>query len=344
MNTLPDDIGEILSSLVGGSYGYRELYKAMRIPCPKSKHSRRAFIKELSLHCEIRNISTNKNRPKFLIERVYEHSLAPYIHKNNKFQYYIDQMILQEFKRRGMGRIYATSVDLLLMTSAVNENFRYALSPFWSPYLEPERIEITANINTTFEILHRWVMARIKSMSIRGLLRILDGFRLCREENKKMRTYMDVPLNTDLDDECRRLYRQAVVNVGLGEDWKHEWLPRGKYNELTKEIDRVVTDYFKDKNGWTGMRRVMVLDPLDNIKLIDDEINNLAAFMNKLNAESKRKIMETKRLDCMTTESRKKLVDETIDNKYVKVSYRDIAKENKRRRELIKKIKGLQWG
>lgn len=303
--TLPNNLTEILTSAKGQTLTYKQVYELLNIPYTRSVTSRKALINELQLYCDIHDISQPNQHPIFLITEIYNTSLLPPIHKNNKFQLYIEQAFLTLFKDNNLKPIYATNLEILEMLSMVNENFKIVCTPILALKLE-DRGWMQSEAWTIYSILYRWADLRLKQMAARGLVKRQEGYRLYRQ-CKGFTLKFDVPEGCELEEKCRRIYANAIYEADVPNDWDGGWLPPSQYQKLKALINKGVRE---NLDGWQKMKKINILYPLDDMALIE---KNIVDADNLINAEAKRKIGRSSRFDHLADYQKKQLVDEIID-------------------------------
>lgn len=292
----PENTEEILKNLINQNLTYKQLYKAFGIPYNNSTNSRLAFIKNLSLLCDIEDISHKGQNSKFLITKIYDNPLLPSIHPNNKFQAYVEKIILTDVKNNNI--IYVSMLDLLEKIGGVNNNFRRVVHEE-SDYREDGWI--------VYEILEDWCRLRLQGMVKRGLIRMVDGFRLSRsikDGDTIFTISQNVNKDSELEQKCWDIYSRCVDDFGVNKNW-NGWLPPDTYIKLRDKINAEVCQQIPP---WEKMKKIMIIEAVADKDLINKNIKEARLIINK---ESQRKIRNTTRLH-LGNSDKEKLIKKII--------------------------------
>lgn len=325
---LMDDI------LNNGRIKFSDICNKLNIPIPKSQNSKKSILNQLKQFCNITEIKEPNKKPTYLITEIYTNPLLDEIHKNNKFQPYIEQAVLELILNNPNEKIlYLSNSAILEATYMVNNNFKIACSSAVEKL--NERAWIKNEANTIYSILYRWIRNRLKQMDARHLIQLQKGYRLYKtltnENGEKYIVYKNVAKGSVEDEMCQSIMAQAIQKtITIPKDWDGGWLYPSVYEELKKNANLLCKNVFAEE-GWEKINVVNAIIPVQNLKLIQHRLKDVAKILNN---ESQRKINNTSRLNHLTGYQRLQLTDEIISLNPT-IDYKKILKEEKEKRDKV---------
>lgn len=282
---------------------YKQLCEALDIPI-KSGKSKIYQIKNIELYCNLQILS---HPTRYIITEVYDESLIP---SKSKFQIPIEILIMQLFKANNYKTLYLTNSRLLEYMKLVNSNYYIIKNPKLRRKLPFETEALYTGASKSGEILMKWLGRTLEKMDDYGLLKWRKGYCLVKKNiigDKEYTYVMDVPLDSNIEQEVMECQRQAFLNLNLQYDNNHRWVPIGMKAQYQLQFDREI---YKAFNGeFVGGFQVNVLTPnTTGIK----EILTTYESEQIVNQEAQRKIKETSQLNYLTGDERDKLIKEII--------------------------------
>lgn len=295
---------------------YKELCQLLQfypLPNPSSIVTKKSILKQLANFCEIEEIHPSSKLTKYIIKQIYPEPLVAAIHKNNKFQEYIEQAVLTKALEEPSKKLYLSNIEILYLTSMVNKNFKIICNADLAKQIEgKEWLHSEAFI--IYSILHRWLKDRLLQMHARHIIELQRGYRVYKTfvnaQGQEITIKQNVEKGSELDKKCQQIFYRAIeATPNVPNDWKGEWLPLTTYNELKKHIRIIAKEMLADE-GWDNVRTVNLIIPVRDKELLLNQIKNVEKILND---ESKRKIKETKQLNHLTGFEREIAVSELID-------------------------------
>ena len=292
-----------LESLKGRLVTYPEMCRVLGLKV-KTGDSRNLFFDKLKLCCKVEKVGR-----KYRIDEIYDSNLFCEIHGNNKFQIYIDQLIMEAFKRNDYNPIYLSRTELFLELGLVNHNYKIAKSREAVRLLGANYYYLIETIPEISSILSNWIIRRIKSLQSRGVIMYSSGYRLIKKQvyNNQI-IYMKENLVPNSEKE--KLAMKAVYNARkfvlpeslIETDWIPDYYLPAYQDALRKEIIQSFGVEYEN------------IVPVMSLRSTDKIINShLKSCRKILNNESMRKIQTTKRLNFLTGKQREQITSEIID-------------------------------
>lgn len=283
------------------------------IPSANSINTKNHILKQLSQYCEIEEKHTQGKSTLYFIKQIYSKPLVSTIHKNNKFQEYIEQAILTKALQAPTKQLYLSNIEILYLTSLVNKNFKIICNVDLAKKLK-DREWLHTEAYTIYSILYRWLKDRLNQMHSRHIIELQRGYRVYKtfvnQQGQEITIKQNVIKGTELDKKCQEVFAKAILSTpDVPKDWKGEWLSVTTYNELKKQI-RNWAKIILAEEGWDNVRTINVIIPVQNKEILLTQITKVEKI---LNSESKRKIKNTKQLNHLTGFEREIAVDELID-------------------------------
>lgn len=312
---------EKLKAIENIPLSYPQLCEELRID-KKTGNSRKAFFKKLRDWCEVKTFGK-----KYVITNVYDKSLFSNINGNNKFQIYIDQLILEAFRKNNYSPLYWTKGEALEALGLVNENFKLARNEEAVRILGPEYYYLLEATPEVGNILSTWIKRRITSMYKRKMLLYSTGIRLIKtvvNNNKQYFIKYDLPVESEIERKALKAMKNAREAVLPAEYQESSWLSPA-YHKLYQEA---LEQELKQAFGPEYVNAVPVIVLRTEEYIVNTSIERCQEILNE---ESERKIRTTKRLNFLTGYQREKLAKEVIDLKtdvkYSKIIHDKIEKE-----------------
>ena len=303
----------VLEDKIAISLGLKDICNLMKKEFPKGTCSRNSFINQLKQFCEIEEYKGNGKTTKYIIKQIYSKPLISTIHKNNKFQEYIEQAILTKAIQSPEKKLYLSNIEILYLASLVNKNFKIICNWDLAKQLET-RAWLHTEAFTIYSILHRWLKERLVQMHNRHIIELQRGYRVYKtfinSKGQEITIKQNVEKGSELEAKCQEVFASAIRDTkGVPYKWNGEWLPNSVYNELKRNIRRYSMELLK-KEGWDNVRTINVIVPVQNVDLLKDSLKNVEDILNK---EAQRKIKETNQLNHLTGFERKIAIEELID-------------------------------
>ena len=307
-------IDEVLEN--GEGYTYKELCELLKfnpLPPVNSINVKNHIIGELKQYCDIEEKSSQGKATKYVIKQIYSKPLINTIHKNNKFQEFIEQAILTKALQEPSKRLYLSNIEILYLTSLVNKNFKIICNWNLAKQLT-SREWLHTEAFTIYSILHRWLKDRLLQMHYRHIIELQRGYRVYKtfinDKGQEITIKQNVEKGSELEKKCQEIFAQAIKHTqGVSKDWSGEWLPYLTYCELKRQV-RIFTQQILSEEKWDNVRTVNVIIPVQNADILQDSLDKVEKILND---ESKRKIKETKQLNHLTGFEREMAIDELID-------------------------------
>lgn len=305
----------ILHDKTAISLSLKDICKLLNKEIPKGTCSRQSFINQLKQFCEIEEKKSNGKATEYIIKQIYSKPLVSTIHKNNKFQEYIEQAVLTKALESPNKQLFLSNIEILYLTSLVNSNFKIICNWSLAKQLE-EKAWLHGEAFTIYSILHRWVKERLVQMHSRHIIELQRGYRVYKtfinEKGQEITIKQNVDKGSDLEKKCQEIFASAIKDtVGVPNNWKGEWLPYKVYVELKRQLSIYTKTMFaKEKDKWDNVRTVNVIVPVQNESLLKDSLKQVEKILND---ESKRKIKETSQLNHLTGFERAIAINELID-------------------------------
>lgn len=307
-------LDEVLKN--GEGLTYTQLCSKLKlnpIPSPNAVHTKQNILSQLSQYCEIEEKHIQGKSTLYFIKQIYSKPLISTIHKNNKFQEYIEQAILTKALEAPTKKLYLSNIEILYLTSLVNKNFKIICNADLAKKLK-DREWLHTEAYTIYSILYRWLRDRLNQMHSRHIIELQRGYRVYKtfinQQGQEIIIKQNVMKGTELEKKCQEVFAKAILSTpNVPKDWKGEWLPTTVYNELKKQI-KIWAKIILKNEGWDNIRSINVIIPVQNTELLQTQIKNIEKI---LNSESKRKIHNTKQLNHLTGFEREVAVDELID-------------------------------
>jgi len=320
-----------LDDIIGNGIKFKDLCQRLNIEVPKSQNSRKSILTQLQQFCDIQEIQEDGKHPMYIITQIYKAPLLDIIHKNNKFQPYVEQAILELALTTKQSMIYLSNSAILEATYMVNGNFKIACSPSMAKL--DDRAWVQPEANEIYSILYRWIRNRLKQMDARHIIQLQKGYRLYRTiknaEGETITVYKNVPKNSKEDAVCQEIFATAIQRTsGVSKDWDGGWLPPSVYEEMRKKANQLCQQQFASE-GWEKISVVNVIIPVQNENLIKRRLKDVSKTLNN---ESQRKVKDTSRLNHLTGCQRLQLAEELIALNPV-VDYKKLLNEEKQKRE-----------
>ena len=167
----------VLEDKIAISLGLKDICNLMKKEFPKGTCSRNSFINQLKQFCEIEEYKGNGKTTKYIIKQIYSKPLISTIHKNNKFQEYIEQAILTKAIQSPEKKLYLSNIEILYLASLVNKNFKIICNWDLAKQLET-RAWLHTEAFTIYSILHRWLKERLVQMHNRHIIELQRGYRV----------------------------------------------------------------------------------------------------------------------------------------------------------------------
>lgn len=303
-----------LNQIINQPLSYRKLCEILELEI-KYGNSKKAQIKDLSLYC---NLQITSHPTRYIITEIYDQALLP---SKSKFQIPIEILIMQLFKANNYQTLYLTNSRLLEYMKLVNSNYYIIKNPKLRRKLPFETESLYTGASKSGEILMKWLGRTLEKMDDYGLLKWRKGYCLVKKNiigDKEYTYVMDVPLDSNIEQEVMECQRQAFLNLNLQYDKNHRWVPIGMKAQYQLQFDKEI---YKAFNGeFVGGFQVNVLTPnTTGIK----EILTTYESEQIVNQEAQRKIKETSQLNYLTGDERDKLIKEiimrppSVDYKYI---------------------------
>lgn len=285
-------------------FTYKELCEFFHLT-PKSGNSKIAQLKQLS---QIADIEVVKSPTRYIIHKVYSQS-HPHPHQGE-----IEYLIMAMLEANGYKDLYLTNSQLLEYLALVNENFRALKNPKIRKKLPLETASLYPSASKAGEILTKWVKRALERMERKGLILHRMGFCLiCQSERGGGTRIEQVPMQSWLERQVLRCYRKAYEGLNLSyKDGAANWVPLSLKAAFYRRFDEALANdpILKELGlGVIGGYRANIITC--EKQGVMKEIENTRARQS-LNDESCRKIGATKQLDYMTSENRKRLIEEVI--------------------------------
>ena len=283
------------------------------LPAQNSINTKNNILSQLRQYCEIEECKLNPKQVKYIIKQIYSKPLVSTIHKNNKFQEYIEQAVLTKALQQPSKKLYLSNIEILYLASLVNKNFKIICNWDLAKQLE-SRTWLHSEAFTIYSILHRWLKERLVQMHNRHIIELQRGYRVYKtfinNKGQEITIKENVVKGSELEAKCQEIFALAIKDtLGVPKKWNGEWLPNTVYTDLKRNIRRYAIELLK-KEGWDNIRVINVIIPVQNVNLLKDSLKDVEEILNK---EAQRKIKETSQLDHLTGRERKIAIDELID-------------------------------
>lgn len=308
------------------SMKFNELCEALGIEPPKnSRCSKDNILKQLRQYCDIDEVKKPGSKPVYIIRAIYSEALIDTIHKNNKFQSYVEQAVLTKALETKGERLYMSNIEILYLASLVNSNFKIICNEQLAAKLKDRRW-LHGEAYVIYSVLYDWLRERLKQMHSRHVIELQRGYRVYKTirgyNGQEYTIKQDVPKGSPLEEQCQEIYAKAVEQTfGIPKDWKGGWLRPEVYTELKRNVIRLCREMFE--GDWDNIRVVHVIIPVKNEQIILNRLKNVEEVLNE---ESRRKIKSTRRLNHLTGTEREIAISELIDI-HTSVDYKSMLKE-----------------
>lgn len=301
---------------IGHELTYKQLCENLGLEI-KYGNSKKAQIKDIGLYCDIEILY---NPTRYIIKEIYDQSLIP---SKSKFQIPIEILIMELFKANNYQTLYLTNSKLLEYMKLVNSNYQIIKNFKLRQKLPFETENLYFGATKSGEILMKWLGRTLEKMEKYGLLKWRKGYCLIKKKLIDKYEYIsiiNVPLNSQLEQEIMECQRQAFIKLNLQYDENHRWVPIGMKVLYQAQFDREIFKAFDGK--FSGGFQANVLTP--NTKGIKEV---LTAYESEkiVNQEAQRKIKETIQLNYLTGDERDKLIKEII-SRPLSIDYKTLIK------------------
>lgn len=330
-NTISEEDVLSLEDILGIGNKFKTICDKLNIKMPRSANSKKSILAQLRQYCDIEEIKEEGKQSKYIINQIYKTPLLSEINKNNKFQPYIEQAIIELALSNNQNILYLSNSAILEATYMVNDNFKIACSSAMNDI--EERAWIKKEANEIYSILYTWIRSRLKQMDARHLIQLQKGYRLYKtikgKDNKDYVVFKDVAKMTEEDKICQNIFANAVAKTkSIPKDWDGGWLHPTVYEELKRNANNICLNTFAAQGEqWERIGIVNVIIPVKDKELLIKRYKDIDKILNN---ESKRKIKSTSRLDHLTGFQRKQITEEIIEL-HPQIDYKQLLeKENDR--------------
>lgn len=299
-----------LPSIKGRELSYGQICRAIGEPI-KSGTSKRAQLAELQKYCELERIDGTQ---RYLIKQVYDDDiidLNTYLDAP-EMQLLFDASVLQAFKDYGNKPLYLSNTEMLRVFDEVNENFSYTFNPKQLAAINRNFIYMTDMSKIVYRILHQWTRRKIDSMDMRGIVLKASGFRVYYKKDVdgiEYTMYQNVEPRSDIEKRCQRVWLSALselYHTNYVGNMDVDWMSEGKWLEFESIIAKRTKIEF-EQEGFDRIRRVTVLNPMktEDMDKIMEIVKERIGQLGLINAEAKRKVLMTKQLDTVCTNTQR---------------------------------------
>lgn len=291
-----------LIAISGQPLSYPQLCKALNIPV-KSGNSRAAFFDRLKLCCDVK-----KTGKKYIISNVQKDSPFFDIHANNKFQVFVDQLILEALQRENGRPLHLSRREIIQELGLVNQNYKYVKNNDNIRLLGESRSFLYDSVPKVTSLLFTWVRRRLESMNKRNIILYTDGFAALRRmmiDNKEVIVRENFQYNSEKEKMALKTYQDARKATLPEELQESAWIPPEYMTRFREELERE-TRYVFGPEYITIFQTVIIRSTK---AIVESTIKNCKKILND---ESIRKISETRQLNQLTGFQREKLLDEVI--------------------------------
>lgn len=295
----PDTITR-MKEAQGQPLKYSQLCAALGLKY-KGGYSKLTQIHDLGAFCRLEQIDAPT---RYIIQEVYDEEYKAFMELNqrNKYQYYFEAALYQEFLRNDCQPIRASYRDLMMLFHEVNPNFVFAGNPEVLKKIEPE-IEYMAQISELiYPMLKQWTYRHLITMQKRYVIIKREGFRLYTKvkANSGQEIYLkhEVDENSELEQKCLEVYNQAVKEM-LPENWaetkvyvsESAWR---KYENRRRQLvkEKIGAQYHDVKTimiitpptkEWVAQKLFETYEQVEALPAIETETINKILTTNKLN-------------------------------------------------------------
>lgn len=322
-NLFNEETRKKAQEIVGQELKYKALCEVLGIEV-KYGNSKKAQLKDLELCCDIERL---EKPTRFRINEVYDEAFAILnaIKSNDKFQLAFDGVLFQALIRQNGYPLYASDLELVELFQEVNKNFAVTFTYSDMKKLGRKFEYMTEMSDIVYGILKQWTRRKLDSMQKRGIIRIVNGYRVYTEHvNSRGQTYVkkhDVPISTadrisELDQLCDKIYvktKEAIIPPYVVTDVNGEtklcgYYPKSRLAEFEKALNYAI---FKATEGkYCKLKRVSIIMPPDEEWMVDKlkDIYNLEPDFKNINEEACNKVLKTTQLDAFTNDERKQFI------------------------------------
>lgn len=327
-NEITPDTIEYMKAILNQELKYKQLCEALDLH-PKSGNAKAPQLRNLGSFCKLEQLDSPT---RYVIREVYDEEYKAFLELNerNRYQYYFEAALYQEFLRNGCRPIRASFGDLLLMFKEVNPNFIFSSNPKLLKKISPDIAYMTDISNKIYPILKQWTRRHLQSMEKRFVIIKREGFRLYTKYTTKQGETSfikhDLEENSELEQKCLEIYYQAAKEI-MPPDWceTRVYAPEPTWERFKTRRSQLV----KQKIGarFDDVKPIMIITPptkewVTN-KLLEtyEQVEALPA----IEAETINKILNTNKLNDFTMNQRKEFISHHIQSNPV-INYRQMLR------------------
>lgn len=319
---------EYMRAVQGQELKYKQLCEALDIKY-KGGYAKSTQLHDLNTFCKLEQLEAPT---RYVIQEVYDEEYKAFMELNerNRYQYYFEAALYQEFLRNGCRPIRASFKDLLLLFKEINPNFVFSGNQQLLKKISPD-ITYMADINDKiYPILKQWTRRHLQSMEKRFVIIKREGFRLyTKYTNKQGVTSFvkyDLEENSELEQKCLEIYYQAAKEI-MPLDWCETriYVPESTWERFKTRRSQLVKQKIGER--FDDVKPIMIITPptkewVTN-KLLEtyEQVEALPA----IEAETINKILSTNKLNDFTMNQRKEFISHHIQSDPI-IDYRQILR------------------